>query len=172
MFKKLGFIILIIFGFSYYCFAANLKLGYVDFQKALNSVSEGVKAKESLTSEYQKKKTELESKQQVLAKLKAELESQTSILSEDAKKKKENELREKMTDFQQLAMKYEKDMQTQEWEYTKNILESLKTIVEKIGKDEKYTFILEKNEASIIFAEKSLDLTDRVIGIYEKSKKK
>jgi outer membrane protein len=168
--------------FSYLCFLivfisssllfADVKIGYVDFQFALNTVEEGIKAKESLTQEYNKKKAELESKQNALTKLKTELETQGSILSEDAKKKKGTEFNEKMMEFQKITLQYEKEMQARQIELTEKILKELKTISEKIAKDEKFTFILEKNESGIVFAEKTLDLTNKVVKIYNTNKKK
>jgi hypothetical protein len=40
-------------------------------------------------------------------------------------------------------------------------------VVQRLGGDEGYTLILEKNENIVLFASKSIDLTDRVIKAYD-----
>jgi Skp family chaperone for outer membrane proteins len=44
-------------------------------------------------------------------------------------------------------------------------------VIQKLGADEGYTLILEKNEAIVLYASKVIDLTDRVIKLYDTQKK-
>jgi Skp family chaperone for outer membrane proteins len=53
----------------------------------------------------------------------------------------------------------------------RNISLGLQKIIQKLGADDGYTFILELNENIVLFASKAVDLTDRVIKIYDAQKK-
>jgi Skp family chaperone for outer membrane proteins len=55
---------------------------------------------------------------------------------------------------------------------TKATLKGLGATVRKLGEEEKFALILEKNEAVILFASKAIDLTDRVIQIFNATGKK
>jgi len=44
-------------------------------------------------------------------------------------------------------------------------------VVQKIGADEGYTLILEKNESIVLFASKPIDITDQVIKAFDVQKK-
>jgi Skp family chaperone for outer membrane proteins len=44
-------------------------------------------------------------------------------------------------------------------------------VIQKIGADEGYTVILEKNESIVLYVAKSIDITDRVIKAYDAQKK-
>jgi Skp family chaperone for outer membrane proteins len=53
----------------------------------------------------------------------------------------------------------------------RNISLGLLKMIQKVGADEGYTFILEKNENIVLFASKTIDLTDRVIKLFDAQKK-
>jgi len=47
----------------------------------------------------------------------------------------------------------------------------LQKVIQKLGADEGYTFILEWNENIVLFASKEMDITDRVIKLHDAQKK-
>jgi Skp family chaperone for outer membrane proteins len=44
-------------------------------------------------------------------------------------------------------------------------------VIQKLGADEGYTLILEKNESIVLFASKTIDITDRAIKAFDAPKK-
>jgi len=44
-------------------------------------------------------------------------------------------------------------------------------VIQKLGADEGYTFIMELNENVVLFASKAIDITDRVIKVFDAQKK-
>src|SRR5262245_28424487 len=81
-----------LFAFAPIARAADLKLGYVDLQRALNEVDEGKTAKASLKREFDQKQKLLDEKQEELKRMKADLDKQSVVMAEDAKKEKQGEL--------------------------------------------------------------------------------
>jgi Skp family chaperone for outer membrane proteins len=53
----------------------------------------------------------------------------------------------------------------------RTILQGIQKVVKKIGEEENYTFVLEKNENIVLFSSKAIDLTDRVIKAFDAQKK-
>ncbi len=171
--KKIAILAMMIFMVGVTIYAKqDLKIGYVDLQKALNTVEEGKKAKKELEKVFEQKKKELADKERYLRDLKSQIETQGLVISKEAQQKKAEEFRMKYAEFQELLMKYQTEMQQKEFSVTKVILDHLKGIGAKIAKKEGYTMVLEKNEASIIYSIDGLDLTQKVIKQFNAEKKK
>jgi outer membrane protein len=65
-----------------------------------------------------------------------------------------------------LKMRYVQDQQTlavDEAKVTKPIIERMNRILQSMGREQKWTLILERSESSVLFAEASLDLTNELI---------
>ncbi|MBI2341562.1 MAG: OmpH family outer membrane protein [Deltaproteobacteria bacterium] len=142
------------------------KFGYVDFQKTLNEVEEGKKAKAMLKSEFDEKQKNLDVVQTQLQAMKTDLDKQRLILSADTLKEKEDEFRKKFLDLQQKVASYEQELKNKEAALTSNILVVVHNIVKDIGEKEGYTMILEKSQDIVIYSPTNADLTDRVIKEY------
>lgn len=150
---------------------AQVKLGYIDMQKAIQETSVGKKAKRELEKEFNAKKAELQKKEGDLKKMSEDLEKKSAALSDDARAKKQQELQQEMLKFQREVGESQLNIQKKERELTSPILEKLQAAIEKVAKDGGYTMILEKSEQSVIWAKKEIDLTDAVVKEFEKTVK-
>lgn len=147
---------------------AALKIGVVNFQKALNSVDEGKEAKKNLESEFKKKQKQLDIQQKELEAMRQELQEQAMVLPQDKLKAKQEDFQNKFLEFRKKAAEFQQEMVQREAELSTKILGRLKTIVEDIGKKEDYTLILEESGDPVLYVESKDDLTDRVIKAYNK----
>ncbi len=146
---------------------AEVKIGYVDLQKALNLSKAGVAAKQEIGNQLKKFEVEFKTMQDDLQKLKGELEKQAVLLSDSAKADKEREYQKNLKELQRFNKDVREEMQQKDAEHTKRILNELFEILQKIGKDGGYTMVIEKNEGAVIFADESVDLTDELIKAYD-----
>ncbi len=151
---------------------AMAKIGYVDLRVALNDSEAGKKAKIELESLIKTKQAAIDDKGKAIEKLKADLEKQASVLSPDAKKSKEDEIERLMRDYQRLVQDSQNDVKKKESELTGSIIKDLRDVVEKIGHDEGYSLILENVEGIILYSRKDLDITEKVVKIYNEKKPK
>lgn len=171
--KKVVFLVVVsLFLVSQYAYAENIKVGVVDLLKALNESDSGKKAKGELEGVIKAKQVTIDEKGKEIEKLKGELDKQSSALTPDAKKSREEELERLMREYQRLVSDAQADVKKRESEMTNKILKDLRAIIEKIGQDEGYTMILENAEGVMLYHKKSLDLTDTVIKKYNASKAK
>jgi outer membrane protein len=137
------------------------RIGVVDFQKALNEVEEGKKAKKNLETKFAAKSQELKAQEGELATMKQALEAQSVMLSEDARRAKMSELQEKAIAFQQAVIESEREMAAMEQELTGDILVRLGDVAAQIGKEQGYTLILEAT--AVIYSPDHQDVTGQVI---------
>lgn len=147
---------------------AELKMGFIDMQKAIQETSAGKKAKKELETEFNKKKKELEKREADLKKMGEDFEKRSMAMNEEARLKKQQELQQEMGKYQQLVAKSQMEIQKRERDLTQPILNKLRSIIEDIAKKDNFTVILEKSENSVMWAKKEIDLTDRVIKEHDK----
>ena len=91
-------------------------------------------------------------------------------MSAEQREEKEREFRIKVNDFKALQHKYEKDLQQIQKQVLNRIKKDVFAIVEDLGKQEGYLLIIEK--VGVLYYPQALDLTDRVIQIYNEKYKK
>ncbi|MBK9321455.1 MAG: OmpH family outer membrane protein [Bdellovibrionaceae bacterium] len=148
---------------------AEVKIGFVDMQKAIQSTAAGKKAKAELEGEFNKKKKELEKKEADLKKMGEDLERKKAVLSEEVLGKKQAEFQEEMLKYRDVVGKSQIEIQKKERDLTAPILDKMKKVIEKVAKDKGYSMILE-NSQMVLFATADSDLTDDIIKAYEKEK--
>jgi len=170
---KLGIVIGMIFlsGWFGSVWAADLKIGVVDVQRAVNESQAGVEAKKVLTKEAEKLQHLYEEKQKELQTIKESLDKQSLMLNSEARAAKEKDFQNKLKEFQRWQEDNQNEMNQKRTEMERNVALGLQKVIQKIGADEGYTFVLVKNESIVLYSSKSIDLTDRVIKAFDAQKK-
>jgi outer membrane protein len=148
------------------------KIGYIDLQRVMLESDRGKQAKKGLTDEADKLKKTLNQKQEEIQKLKDALERQVATITPEARADKEKQYQAKLKDYQRLAGDYETDLRQKDAETSQQILKELEEVVRKMGDTEKYTLILERTQAGILFGSPANDITEKVISLYNESARK
>jgi outer membrane protein len=170
--KKLSVVIgMILLGWFGSVWAADLKIAYVDIQKAVNESNAGKDAKKVITKDVEKFQGQIADKQKALQTMKESLEKQAPMLNPDARATREKEYQNKLREFQRWGEDTQNEINQKRMEMERNISIGLQKVIQKVGADEGYTLILEKNESIVLFVSKALDITDRVIKAYDAQKK-
>lgn len=151
--------------------AAGLRIGTVDMQRALQTVEAGKKAKGQLEKDFNSKKKELQDEEAAIKKMGEEFRKQALVMSDEAKMKKETELRERIIKFQEKTQKSQLDIQGKERELTAPIITKLRSFIADTAKKRGYTLVLEKNENTVLFSMEKDDLTEEVITLFNKDGK-
>ena len=162
---------IVLFGFLGSALAVDLKIAYVDIQKAVNESNAGKDAKKAITKEVEKFQRQIADKQKELQTLKESLEKQAPMLTPDARATREKEYQNKLREFQRWGEDTQNEINQKRAEMERNISIALQKVIQKVGADEGYTLILEKNENIVLFVSKTIDITDRVIKAFDGQKK-
>ncbi|MDX2009267.1 MAG: OmpH family outer membrane protein [Myxococcaceae bacterium] len=145
---------------------ADLKVGYVDLQRALLEVSEGQSAKAKLKSEMDKKKAELDAEQAKLTDDKAVLDKQGAMMSEEVRTQKFTEWQKRLYEAMQKAQKVQMELADKERTELKKIFEKMDPIIASIAQREGLTMVFEKTDSGLVYAPPSLDLTNELVRTY------
>ena len=104
--------------------------------------------------------------------LETELDEQSLLLSEARKAEKTEEIRALYTDIQ----KFQDQKWGQNGEYFRKqtelmqpVLDKINTIIHRIGEEEKFDYILDTAQGSVLYAQINHDLTDRILAELERS---
>jgi outer membrane protein len=151
--------------------AADLKIAYVDIQKAVNECNLGKEAKKTIVKEAEKLHRQLTDKQKELQTMKESYDKQALMLTPDARATKEKELQTKVRELQRWQEDAQNDLNQKRGDAERSLYVGLQKVIQKLGADEGYTFILERNESIVLYASKAIDITDRVIKIFDAQKK-
>ncbi len=147
---------------------AELKIAVVDLQKALDESDAGKAAAKKIEQEYKEMQAKIQKKRDELQNMQAELNSQSSILSEQAKQNKMAEYQDELKNLKRMVDDSNAELQRQERSYVSKIADDLTEVVRKLGKELKYDIILERQEAGVVHNSETVDITPLVIERYNK----
>lgn len=146
---------------------AQQRYAVVDTRYILNKVPEYKEAEkkiQQITEQWQK---EIDDKQVVLDKMYKNFDAEQFMLTEDLRKKREDELFNKEKEVRELQKKrfgYEGDLFKERQKLIKPIQDRVYNAIQKIAIARSYDFVLDKSEGiTVIFADPKLDKSDDVL---------
>jgi outer membrane protein len=151
--------------------ADGVKLGSVDIQKVLVLSNAGKEAKEQLAAKGNKYEAEKNTREEELRKLKADLEKQSVVLSEDSRKSKEQLFMQKRKELDRFLKDAQDDLQAKNDELTGKLVENIVKLIQDFGKKNGYSYIFVKNE-SMVYVDQKSDLTEEILKEFNSTDKK
>jgi len=154
-----------------------LKVGIVDLDRALKESTSGKQAlatlkqfRDKVVKDINDKKRQKDGKETTLRDLQTELTSQSLVLSDSAKRDKEESYRRQVRDLRKLIddsnrfiEESERELREREGEATSRLLRDLLEIVRAVGREESFTIIFERNDRVLLFVADAIDLTEKII---------
>ncbi len=145
------------------------KIGFVDIQKVLNESAKGKEAKAKLEKERDTKQQDIRAREEEVKKLEADLQKQGAVLSEAARKERQEAINRKIRELRRLFEDSNRDLQKRETELLNEVLREIRRVVVAYGKEQQYTLILEA-QSGIIYASQGADLTDEILATFNQQK--
>jgi len=146
---------------------AQVKLAYVDVQRALNECDAGKRAKSEFQSRIQSLDAKLQRQQSEVQALKDELEKKGMLMQPEQRQNLQDQYIKKAKDLDRNLKDARDDLQRQDSEVTGKILHDLGVVIRSLGEQNGYTMVMEKG--SILWGAPNLDITDQVIRAYNNS---
>ncbi|HSP81977.1 MAG TPA: OmpH family outer membrane protein [Myxococcaceae bacterium] len=151
--------------------AADLKVGYVDYQRVLLEVNDGKSAKGRLQKWLESRQKEIDSEQEALRKEKETLDKQRSAMSEEAFIQKATDLQKKVYDLAQKWEKSRAEAADKERKEMAPIVEKIDKVIGTLAEREGLDFVFEKRDSGLVYALSQYDLTNEVIRAYNNGAK-
>jgi outer membrane protein len=156
--------------FTHQVWCADLKVASVDIQRAVNECNAGKEAKKVFAKEMDKYQRIFMDKQKELQTMKESLEKQAPMLNPEARASKEKEFQAKLRESQRWAEDIQNEIKQKGMDMDRTITQGMLRVIQKIGAEDGYNLIL-ANENIVLYASKSIDITDRVIKAFDAQKK-
>ena len=149
--------------------SSSSKFGYFDLQTVLDQSKFGKQAREDFKREKDKIKSEMDEKATKYKTAKEELDKKKTVMDESAKNKKNKEIQEMQQSGEKFLMESNAKLNKLSSELMAPIVDKVLEIVKKMGKDDKYDYIIEVGKGGIVYANDKDDLTKKVIEELDKS---
>jgi outer membrane protein len=144
------------------------KIGVVDLDKFQKNSKVFQKAAAGMKQKFEDLQKKLDEERAAVTRLEEDFKKQSMMLSLDAQEDKKRELEKKRRYYKYLYEEYTQQMKDSEMEAIRKIMKELEKVVEKIGEQEGYTVILERRTLGLVYYNKAVEITDRVIEAYDK----
>ncbi len=143
------------------------KIGTVDFQKIFENSAAGKAAKNQITTAGQRMNADLEKIKKEIDALKGMIEKNSSsgLLSKAALDDKKWELGRKVNEVKALKKRFDQKIQKLQVSLINDARKEVLQIIADYGKKEGYLLIIE--ELGVVYAPKTLDLTDKITQLYD-----
>lgn len=160
--------LIIVFSFLLLAFAGSTqKYAVIDTKYILGKLPDYTKAQKQLDDIAAGWQKELDKQQQDLDKMYKNYDAEQVMLSDDLKKKREDQLyvmEKSLRDLQRQRFGFEGDLFKKRGELIKPIQDKVYNAVQKLAVQRGYDFILDKSEGiTVIFADPKLDKSDEVL---------
>lgn len=143
-----------------------VKVGFVDIQAVIAQSKEGQAARSKVAAEAAEKQKEISAKEAEIKQMDAELQKQSPILSDAAKKEREEEIRRRLRDLKRLTEDFNRDLAKREAELVNDLLRDVTAVIRDYGKEKGYSLIVERGQGGVIYGSDPADLTKDILERY------
>lgn len=168
--KRFKLILALLGAFTLSSRALAAKYGIIDMQAVILNVAEGKAARADLEKKIKAKESELNKKRDELDKMNKDFQSQSALISEEARLNKQKEFQEKFLALRNDEMSFRESVKRDEQKATQGIAAKVEGIVQKMAKDKGLDVVFEINNAGLLYLSQPVDLTKDVIDAYGKKK--
>jgi outer membrane protein len=148
---------------------AEVKIGYVNFQKALAELEEAKAARSRLEGLKDQKQKDLDKAQDALKKDQEMFQKQAATMTDQVRQQKAEDLQKRLIDLQQSFEKGRAELAQKESDEFQPIVQKMRAIITSIAQKEQFTMVFDAG--GIAYAPDSLDLTAQLVRTYNEQNK-
>ena len=143
--------------------AKNKKIALIDMRIIWRDYQGMKDVVDQLKKETLKHQKEIDTERKAVTEMRANYEKKSVVLSDAEKKKKSQEIEAKIEDLRKHIVSVNKELQALDARLRTKVIEDVKKVVARYGKKKKFSLILNKNEAFVLFSEDHMDITDEIM---------
>jgi len=146
--------------------ADKIKIGYVSVEKILTEAPQIEAVNTAMLERFGGKKDELKSLEKEIKTLQENYKRNELVMTEDKLNELKTKIIGRMQNFKQMEATLSQEVATMRSQELAVLQKSVREIIEKIAKSEKYDLILSEG---VVFSDDSLDITGKVLDKMKKS---
>lgn len=151
--------------------AESLAVGYVDLHKVLLESKIGKKSKAEIDKLIKEKETTIGKEEEKLKAMQQAFEKDQLLMTDAQKKTKQKEFQEKAEVYQKMVNEAKQEVSQKNTKYSAQTMTEVREIVATLAKEKKLSLVFEVTESGLLYAEDSMDLTNKVIEKYDSKAK-
>jgi len=140
-------------------FAAEARIGFVNTERVFREAAPARRAQQKLEREFSARNADLARLEKQGRDLQAELEKDSVLLPEAARREKERQLADVSRNFQRLQREIREDLNLRRNEELAQVQERATRAINQIAESEKFDLVVQE----AVFASSRIDITDKVI---------
>ncbi len=143
-------------------YATEARVGFVNTPRVLEQAPQAKAARERLEQEFAPRDSELTAQQKTLKAQEDKLTRDSSIMSEDERRKLERDVINQQRDLKRAKEAFTEDLNLRRNEEFSKLQREVGDAIVSIAKQDGYDLIF---ESGVVYASEKVDLTERVLGL-------
>ncbi len=170
------FLLALVFMLSFYSHAQRgVRIAYIDTEYILENVPEYQEATAQLEDKAQKWKNEIQSKLAAVEQKRQDLSNEKPLLTKELIDEREEDItfeENEILDYQQKRFGPNGDLFIQKKQLMQPIQDQIFAAVQDMAEGRKYDLILDKTETTMLYSNKSLDVSEQILRSITRSSKR
>ncbi|MBE0477648.1 OmpH family outer membrane protein [Candidatus Aerophobetes bacterium] len=137
------------------------RMPYIDLERVFQEYEKKKDLELKLEKESEVSRDRIRQMREQLEDLRDAYERQEFLLTEEAKRARQQEIMDKVAEVESLSQKLSEEIQGKQQEYTQELLKDIMTKIEEIAKKEGYIYVFDK--MALIYAAPAREITERII---------
>ncbi len=139
---------------------AEVKIGFVNPIKVLESAPQAATAREQLEKDFQPRKDEIIAAQKKVQKLEQDLVRDADTMSESARQSLERDIISQKRDLRRVQEEYREDLNLRRNEELAQLQREISKVIKQVAEEGKYDLIVGE---AVIYASDTIDITNKVL---------
>lgn len=140
-----------------------MKIGYIDTRLILQEAPGAQEARATLETEMRGFQNQLQMMQDSLQAMMTDYQQKSLVMSADAKQKREQEIIQKRTTWEQRAEQLQQQAAQRQQQVMEPIMQKVETVISQVREAEGVAIVFDVASDVIVSADPALDLTAKVI---------
>ncbi len=145
------------------------KIGFIQTQRVILETKAGKEGYTTLQNLVDQRRQEMTAKENEIKKMEDDLAKQSQMLTDEARLEQRERLQRAVLDFQRMKEDAQTEIGNREKLLLDRIIDQLAEVIEKIGKEQGFTIILDADGPSVLYSDRALDISNLVIAEFDKA---
>jgi outer membrane protein len=139
------------------------KVVHLDRLRILEAYQKGDPETAQFREEIEQRQREFEKEKAVIREMREAFDARKAMLSDEEREKQRVELTGKATQLITARGETQREMKAKEEFLTMAMIEKVQSVIQELGKENGYRYILDGDKQIVLFADDSLDITEAVM---------
>lgn len=148
---------------------APIKIGVLDLQGVMEHSAQGKLFQAEMEKLTGAKQQEITSREKKIQDLQRELEAGASVLSDQAKREKQEEAERLIIELRRYRDDAERELESRYRRMLADVEEKILPIITAFGEENNYTLILARMQSGLVYANRSTDVTPMIVSLFDQA---